>query len=208
MKNWIKKIHALGKWTLPAFGSATALWALNTPGIAAADNIVQQGTEELDNPFTLKVQINANSENLYAGHRSHRSHSSHRSHYSGRSGGSYYSPTYSAPSYSAPSYTPSYSAPSTSAPASSVGSSSSNALRSTGEEAKSKKTLPADSDAMRGMIFKVQLALQVKGYYKADLDGELGPQLRDALKRYQRDQKIASTGTITTDTLSALGIPL
>lgn len=211
MKKWMKQqVGALGRWTLPAFGSATALWALHSPTVAASDDGLVPGAQEVDDPFTFKVQINSNSENLYAGHRSHSSHSSHRSHYSGSGGGGYYSPTYTTPTYSAPTYTaPAYTAPSSNAPTSSGSSKlSGSEPRSNLTGQQTQKTLPPESGAMKDMIFKVQLALQVKGYYKGDLDGTLGPQLRDALQRFQRDKNIASTGTLTTQTLSALGIPL
>ena len=52
----------------------------------------------------------------------------------------------------------------------------------------------------------VQRALARRGYYHGSIDGQLGPQSRRAIARYQRDHGLRETGTITSGLLQSLGL--
>ncbi|MBA2585598.1 MAG: peptidoglycan-binding protein [Chthoniobacterales bacterium] len=56
------------------------------------------------------------------------------------------------------------------------------------------------------VIADVQEALQQDGYYDGYVDGELGPQTREAIARYQRDNGLLVTSAIDEPTLAALGL--
>jgi len=56
-------------------------------------------------------------------------------------------------------------------------------------------------------ISAVQSKLTSLGYYHGAIDGILGDQTEAALARYQQDQDISVTGTVTSSTLQELGLP-
>jgi peptidoglycan hydrolase-like protein with peptidoglycan-binding domain len=56
------------------------------------------------------------------------------------------------------------------------------------------------------MIKAVQKALVAEGY-KLKVDGKLGRQLRAALKKYQKKNKLKVTGRINKATVEKMGIP-
>jgi His-Xaa-Ser repeat protein HxsA len=66
---------------------------------------------------------------------------------------------------------------------------------------------PAPAD-LSMMVVRVQAALMRLGYHTGDIDGRLGPETREALKRYQRDHKLKETGRMDLETLTNLGIPV
>ena len=53
----------------------------------------------------------------------------------------------------------------------------------------------------------VQQVLAQQGYYRGQIDGEFGPETRAALAEYQSNHGLRVTGTLTPDTLQALGLP-
>jgi peptidoglycan hydrolase-like protein with peptidoglycan-binding domain len=53
---------------------------------------------------------------------------------------------------------------------------------------------------------KVQLALEKRGYYTENDEGRFTTETRAAVRRFQRDNNLRETGTITPDLLRALGI--
>jgi len=53
----------------------------------------------------------------------------------------------------------------------------------------------------------VQSKLASLGYYHGAIDGDLGDESEAALARYQQDQDLSVTGTVTPATLQALGLP-
>lgn len=55
-------------------------------------------------------------------------------------------------------------------------------------------------------VIAVQTDLAKLGYYRGAIDGLFGRDTRDALARYQTDQHLAITGTLTTETLQSLGV--
>lgn len=55
---------------------------------------------------------------------------------------------------------------------------------------------------------RVQLALFTKGYDVGIIDGKIGPKTRAQIKRYQSDNRLSSTGTLTTSLLTSLGIQI
>ena len=55
-------------------------------------------------------------------------------------------------------------------------------------------------------VTAVQSDLTKLGYYHGVIDGLFGRATRDALARYQADQQLAVTGTLTTETLQSLGV--
>jgi len=56
------------------------------------------------------------------------------------------------------------------------------------------------------VIANVQATLQQQGYYRGEVDGELGPLTRAALANYQRDHGLYMTSAIDRPTLESLGI--
>jgi Putative peptidoglycan binding domain len=55
-------------------------------------------------------------------------------------------------------------------------------------------------------VTAVQTDLTQLGYYHGAIDGFFGRDTRDALARYQTDQHLIITGTLTTETLQSLGV--
>jgi len=56
------------------------------------------------------------------------------------------------------------------------------------------------------VIASVQVALQEQGYYQYAVDGQMGPQTRAAIARYQSDHRLPITYGIDPATLGSLGI--
>jgi peptidoglycan hydrolase-like protein with peptidoglycan-binding domain len=54
---------------------------------------------------------------------------------------------------------------------------------------------------------RLQIALTSLGLYAGPVDGELGEQTKEALKRYQIVKGIKPDGLMSTETLNALGVP-
>jgi Putative peptidoglycan binding domain len=52
-----------------------------------------------------------------------------------------------------------------------------------------------------------QEQLERRRYYRGEIDGIVGPETRRAIMRYQSDRGLRVTGSLTTDTLHALGLP-
>lgn len=117
-----------------------------------------------------------------AGHRSHSSHSSHGSHRSSSGGG------FSGISPSRPL--------GNSTPPSSVLPRSPQAPRA----------LSGNSQLFLDIAKRVQVALQSAGYYTGAIDGIVGSGTRAAIAKYQRDNGLEITGTITSEVLDALNI--
>lgn len=69
------------------------------------------------------------------------------------------------------------------------------------------KILPGNSDKFKLIVLQVQSALYRFGYYTVPLDGVVQNDTREAISKLQRDYKLAVTGTITPELLSALKIP-
>jgi His-Xaa-Ser repeat protein HxsA len=174
---------------------------------------------------TLSAPLNVNMENMYAGHRSHSSHSSHRSHSSHYSGsGSSYSPppaprsTYTPPPAPRPTYTPPSSYRPSAAPEpstyQSVTPKSSGATSKPWRDYGTQQVLePSRSsrptvDQLQLMIMRVQAALYSKGYDPGAIDGVLGSTTKSALRSFQTDHGLISSGAMTTETLNALGVSL
>jgi peptidoglycan hydrolase-like protein with peptidoglycan-binding domain len=55
-------------------------------------------------------------------------------------------------------------------------------------------------------VTAVQSDLAKLGYYRGASDGLFGRATRDAVARYQSDQNLPVTGTLTTQTLQSLGV--
>ena len=56
-------------------------------------------------------------------------------------------------------------------------------------------------------VMRVQLALTGLGIYAGAVDGELGVETKEALRRFQRIKGESESGLMTTETLNALGVP-
>lgn len=154
-----------------------------------------------------------------AGHRSHSSHSSHRSSYGG---GGHFSHT-SHTSHRSSSYG-GYDYPSTPVPAtpavprsssSTRGTASSGATSNSGGTQTSgllssplsrttPQALTGRSERFKMIVCRVQLALTARDIYFGAIDCAVGPQLRDALRKFQALQGINQTGTITPEVLDRL----
>jgi hypothetical protein len=57
------------------------------------------------------------------------------------------------------------------------------------------------------IVSAVQSKLASLGYYHGAIDGILGDESEAALARYQQDQDLSVTGTVTSATLQVLGLP-
>jgi hypothetical protein len=55
-------------------------------------------------------------------------------------------------------------------------------------------------------VTKVQRVLAQEGYYKGDIDGDLGPRTHYAINAYQRDHNLSVTGTINGELLESMGL--
>jgi hypothetical protein len=55
-------------------------------------------------------------------------------------------------------------------------------------------------------VSAIQTDLSKAGYYHGAIDGRYGRDTRDAVARYQTDHHLNATGTLTTQTLQALGV--
>ena len=58
------------------------------------------------------------------------------------------------------------------------------------------------------MIMRVQASLFAKGYNPGAIDGIFGASTKTALLQYQTDHGLIASGSMTTETLTALGIAL
>ena len=63
-----------------------------------------------------------------------------------------------------------------------------------------------EEDTADSSISAVQSALSREGYYSGPVDGNLGPETRNALRRYQRERNLAVTGRVDRATIDALGL--
>ena len=56
------------------------------------------------------------------------------------------------------------------------------------------------------IVFNVQAQLRDEGYYFGEIDGQLGPQTRQALAAFQADHGLAITSAVDEPTLSTMGL--
>ncbi len=69
------------------------------------------------------------------------------------------------------------------------------------EEAKASHPMVSSST-----VKKAQERLKEKGYYEGNIDGVLGPNTREALRRYQEKESLNANGRLTHETAEHLGI--
>jgi His-Xaa-Ser repeat protein HxsA len=155
-----------------------------------------------------------------AEHRSHSSHSSHSSHQSGSSGGGHYSHSshtshqsstggYGPTPAPAPLYTPPPAPPrpASSSPYYSPAPNSGGQAQSPGRTPDKLTSLGGRTKRFAKIVRRVQIALLAQGDYSGPINGKVGPQTRAALRKFQSDHGLDSTGTITPQTLDALKVP-
>jgi putative peptidoglycan binding protein len=65
-------------------------------------------------------------------------------------------------------------------------------------------TAPAQSS--NGVVSSVQSQLSKLGYYRGAIDGVAGDETQAAIARYQEDNDLSVTGTVTAATLQSLGL--
>lgn len=175
------------------------------PAAQAADDGTVAPAGRLAPDRTVLVQKFAQEHRFtLAQHRSHSSHSSHSSHRSGSSG-RVRAPVYTPPPIRPPSIR---TAPST-APAPSRNERStppSSVLPSSPAIAPNTFFTPPAVDEVQAIVRRVQLGLKSYGYYDGDIDGIVGSNTRDALRRFQTDFSLKVTGTITPEVLDAFKI--
>jgi His-Xaa-Ser repeat protein HxsA len=179
----------------------SAIPLLSSKGSAALPQKHAREPSDAIDPVVLRP-LNEPQDNLFAAHRSHSSHSSHRS-----SSGGGYSPPASKP-------TPTPREPSESPSDRSFTSPESSRPTDPGRAAPvSPKPKPATpppltlAEKRTLQIMRVQIALTSLGLYTGPVDGELGEQTKEALKRYQIVKGIEPDGLMSTETLNALGVP-
>ena len=64
----------------------------------------------------------------------------------------------------------------------------------------------APTQSGNGVVSSVQSQLAKLGYYRGAVDGVLGDQTEAAIARYQEDNDLSVTGTVTAATLQSLGL--
>ena len=62
------------------------------------------------------------------------------------------------------------------------------------------------AEISRDTVRKAQEALKDKGYYQGSINGVLGPNTREALRRYQEKENLNADGSLTRETADRLGI--
>lgn len=72
-----------------------------------------------------------------------------------------------------------------------------------GNDSTSYNIAPTDSTTVQA----VQTQLLQLGYYNGSIDGVFGPATRDAVARYQIDNQLSVTGSLSPDTLQSLRLP-
>lgn len=63
---------------------------------------------------------------------------------------------------------------------------------------------PRTYSQSRALEVEVQVALQRRGYYRGNIDGDLGPESRAAIRHFQFDHDLPASGRIDRELLSAL----
>ncbi|MBL4878289.1 MAG: His-Xaa-Ser repeat protein HxsA [Hyphomonas sp.] len=161
------------------------------PQSQASMPAVDPHVDPSDRKASLIEKFRLQHEYSLAGHRSHSSHRSHGSHRSS-SGGSRYTPSYSPP----PPPPPPPPARSNSTPPASV----------LPDRPSSPKTLPGNSAKFTELVRRVQAGLYARGYYNGSLDGIVGPETRSAIMKFELDNGLSLSGTVSKEVLDALGI--
>lgn len=169
-------------------------WSFGRNAVGVENKSNPEAESKYDDPIIFQSSfLNSDSDNKFA---AHRSHSSHRSHRSSSGGGGRVAPTPSVPS--APPITPVQPTPTAPPPRY--------------YPSQPKRSVPQKKAPLQGeltfLIMRVQLLLAKNGYDPGAIDGQLGPKMREALKKFQKDKGISQTGTLTTETLNALGVKL
>jgi peptidoglycan hydrolase-like protein with peptidoglycan-binding domain len=65
---------------------------------------------------------------------------------------------------------------------------------------------PYEAEHAHGTVRAVQTALQQQGLYRGKVDGEWGPLTKRAVRRYQRQNNLPTTGTLDQATLASMNI--
>lgn len=175
--------------------------ALNSQAVNGAPNeSAKFGDVEDALRDVVIVPLNQGEPLYLAGHRSHSSHSSHRSS-SGSSGHSSHSSHSShrssagGGSGSSRSTTPSYNSDPLGEPPSP-------------QYPNKYQSQPLENKKVDRvtLIKRVQLALNLHGYYHGSIDGLMGPQTRAAIQNYRIDNRLKEWGLIDAELLNSLGI--
>jgi peptidoglycan hydrolase-like protein with peptidoglycan-binding domain len=58
----------------------------------------------------------------------------------------------------------------------------------------------------QGDVKKLQESLRDKGYYGGKVDGRIGPQTRDGIRKYQKAENLQVTGHVDPETAGKLGV--
>lgn len=66
--------------------------------------------------------------------------------------------------------------------------------------------IPRSDDSGDELSVDVQRALARRGYYHAEIDGDIGPGTRAAIRQYQYDRHLEVTGRIDRSLLRSLGL--
>lgn len=185
MSKFVKNL-ALFIAGLPLLSSKAFAMPSTAPSVLSPDDLKAVPLRPLNREF----------DNLFAAHSSHsshRSHASHASHYSGSGGAA---ATYAAP---APAPDTTYRAPA-----------ASNAAPAYVNAQPATETAPSltRAEKLRTQIMRVQIKLHTLGLYDDKIDGVLNLKTREALKLFQKVKSLPESGTMTTPTLNALGVPV
>ena len=187
-------------------------------GTVLKDEVAPQPLLE-PGPVPLRP-LNADIDNLFAGHRSHSSHRSHTSHYSGSGGGYYYTPPPPAPAPKpyypalppaptpAPAFAPSVS-PLPTGKKSTTNSAANKLIdpASTSAGLEPEQVSLTDNEKLRLQIMRVQIKLKSLGLYEGAINGVRDDPTVLALQHFQVLKGLPEDGLMSTATINALGIP-
>lgn len=183
------KTHSLTRF-LPAIAAALLVAA---PAPSFADHKIKVYRDDDGDGHYVKKTINV----------SHGRHSSSRS---------YCAPhAYSRPSYYSPYGSSYYGSSSYYRPHTSIGFSLSTGYSSAYGSSRYYPSSNSSRYAPRSnysddLAVDVQRALRRNGYYGGDIDGDIGPESRAAIREYQRDRGLPATGRIDSSLLRSLRI--
>lgn len=76
-----------------------------------------------------------------------------------------------------------------------------------GEEYYDQNDYDSSDQSTDSTVAAAQEQLARQGYYRGEIDGIFGPEMRRAIMRYQSGHGLRVTGSLNTDTLHALGLP-
>jgi len=183
------------------FRKLATLITASLAGDVNADAIETSDVPTTDNNPVKATALNEAVSIQLAQHRSHSSHGSHRSHRSS-SGGS----------------TPRRAAPPPPPPPPKEESPPARESDPLGQEPRDPSSYPPatdsaditkqlkDPEALKNLVMRIQISLQIEGKYDGTVDGVMGPETRAAILEFKKQRGIPGDTIFDKETLNALGV--